>query len=766
VPRVVPVTVSARPDGVHPELPRDGTPLPVPTMSPASRLAAAALVALTLLGLAVALVADLVVLRQATATVFLLLELGVAPALLARPLRASRFALVALVGGLVAAVLIGITMATLHVWVPVPAAVVVAAATVVALAVAVRRDLRALRDGRLPQAPAHERPRPDQDPRALDPQALAPRALAAEAPAEARAASTARLPLVPLATVAGVALVVVASLLVRGDPPPGGLLSIEGPLWWAGLVLLVAAVVVAVVSRRSPALPLMSLSSVAVLSQAIAYGTPTMVSAARHVGVVESIRANGGTSTGVDIFQSWSGLFAAVAWAADVAGLRDVMVVATWWPVMISPLITLAATVLAARFLTDDGRAWIAGGLFGLTLTLNTLYFSPQSLGVVLSLSVFALALSGRPPISGARRRSRPASVAPWRLAAVLALGCALAVTHQISPYLTTAALVVFVAFRLIRPWWLPALVLVPAVLWALSNASVLGAFLLPTAFGDVVSNAAPPAHSAATLPVPVVKTLAFALPAAVLVLLGLVALVTLLLRRGDRRAWALAVAAISPVSLVVATNYGAEGIFRVTLFAAPWLSVLAASLPWHRLLPVLARSSARARRRVAVVVTSVALVVVVGVNVFGATALDWNRVASADTTRVTARYEETAAAGAALLVPGTGNATPGARTARYDQVQYLTREALGGWPDTSSSYDAGADEARLTSGLEAWDATERWVLVSDVVGAYDDRYGFQSYDDYTELAAAFAADDRWEAVMTTPTATLYRLSTTGAGDE
>ncbi|NII49909.1 hypothetical protein [Frigoribacterium endophyticum] len=760
MPRVVPVTVSARPDGVHPELPRDGTPLPVPTMGPASRLAAAALVALTLLGLAVALVADLVVLRQATATVFLLLELGVAPALLARPLRASRFALVALVGGLVAAVLIGITMATLHVWVPVPAAVVVAAATVVVLAVAVRRDLRALRDGRLPQAPTDEQPRPDHDPRAQDPPALA-----AEAPAEARAASTARLPLVPLATVAGVALVVVASLLVRGDPPPGGLLSIEGPLWWAGLVLLVAAAVVAVVSRRSPALPLMSLSGVAVLSQAIAYGTPTMVSAARHVGVVESIRANGGTSTGVDIFQSWSGLFAAVAWAADVAGLHDVMVVATWWPVMISPLITLAATVLAARFLTDDGRAWIAGGLFGLTLTLNTLYFSPQSLGVVLSLSVFALALSGRPPISGARRRSRPASVAPWRLAAVLALGCALAVTHQISPYLTTAALVVFVAFRLVRPWWLPALVLVPAVLWALSNASVLGAFLLPTAFGDVVSNAAPPAHSAATLPVPLVKTLAFALPAAVLVLLGLVALVTLLLRRRDRRAWALAVAAVSPVSLVVATNYGAEGIFRVTLFAAPWLSILAAALPWHRLLPGLARSSARARRGAAVVATSVALVVVVGVNVFGATALDWNRVASADTTRVTARYEETAAAGAALLVPGTGNATPGARTARYDQVQYLTREALGGWPDTSS-YDAAADEARLTSGLEAWDATERWVLVSDVVGAYDDRYGFQSYDDYTELAAAFAADGRWEAVMTTPTATLYRLSTTGAGDE
>ncbi|MBD8658727.1 hypothetical protein IFT72_00790 [Frigoribacterium sp. CFBP 8754] len=757
MPRVVPVTVSTRPDGVHPELPRDGTPLPVPTMGPASRLAAAALVALTLLGLAVALVADLVVLRQATATVFLLLELGVAPALLARPLRASRFALVALVGGLVAAVLTGITMATLHVWVPVPAAVVAAAATVVMLVVAVRRDLRALRDGRLPQALAAEQPRPDQ---AADHGALEP-----EASAEARAASTARLPLVPLATVAGVALVVVASLLVRGDPPPGGLLSIEGPLWWAGLVLLVAAAVVAVVSRRSPALPLMSLSGVAVLSQAIAYGTPTMVSAARHVGVVESIRANGGTSTGVDIFQSWSGLFAAVAWAADVAGLRDVMVVATWWPVMISPLITLAATVLAARFLTDDGRAWIAGGLFGLTLTLNTLYFSPQSLGVVLSLSVFALALSGRPPISGARRRSRPASVAPWRLAAVLVLGCALAVTHQISPYLTTAALVVFVAFRLIRPWWLPALVLVPAVLWALSNASVLGAFLLPTAFGDVVSNAAPPAHSAATLPVPVVKTLAFALPAAVLVLLGLVALVTVVLRRGDRRAWALAVAAVSPVSLVVATNYGAEGIFRVTLFAAPWLSVLAASLPWHRLLPRLARSSARARRRAAVVVTSVALVVVVGVNVFGATALDWNRVASADTTRVTARYEETAAAGAALLVPGTGNATPGARTARYDQVQYLTREALGGWPDTSS-YDAAADEARLTSGLEAWDATERWVLVSDVVGAYDDRYGFQSYDDYTELAAAFAADDRWEAVMTAPTATLYRLSTTGAGDE
>jgi len=698
-------------------------------MAPALRLGVAVVVWLTLLAVGVGFAADLLVLRQASATVFLLLELGVAPALLARPMRASRFTLIALVSGLSAVVLTGITMAASHVWQPGWLMVAVVVATVVMLTIGTVRAVRDLRATRLPgSAVDHE---------------------------EARAGSARELPWAALGTVVGLALVVVASYLVRGDPSRGGLFSVEGPLWWLGLAVLAATTVAAYATRRSPALPLLAMSGVVVLSQAVAYGTPTMVSAARHVGVVDSIRVNGGTTTGVDIFQSWAGLFSGVAWVADVAGIRDVMVIATWWPVMITPLIGLAATVLARRFIAHDGRAWFAGALFALTITLNTIYFSPQSLGTVLALCVAALALGARLPATSTRDLS--GRVGPLRLAAILGLGCTLAVTHQISPYLAVAALVVFVVFGLVRPWWLPVLVLVPAVGWAVANRSVLGTFLIPSAFGNVFDNAAPPSRPDATLGTSVTNLIAFGTPAALLVLIGLAALMVLLVGPRDRRTWALVLAAASPVSLIIATNYGAEGIFRVTLFAAPWLCILAAQLPYERLL----RPFGDRARQVGVGLLAVVVVLVLAVNVYGNTALDWNRVASKDTTLATEAFEEQAAPGSALLIPGNGNATPGGRTANYLQLQYVTREALGGYADTSDSYDAVADERELTSKfVTGWTGGgDYYVLVSDVMGAYDERYGFQSYDDFEELSAAFAADGRWEAVTTSPTATLYVLS-------
>jgi xanthosine utilization system XapX-like protein len=751
---------SARLPGADPDLSSRSHPTLVPTrdayavMSPAWRLAAAGLVWATLIVIGIGFSTQASVLREVAVPVFLLLELGIAPVLLAAPMRASRFTLVAVVTSLSATVLIGTVMARTHVWQPAEMMTTVVMVTIVLLATVTVREIMAIGLDRAVR---------------IDTESDA----STTAAEEARVGRSTGLPWVPLATVVALVLVVGSSLLVRSDPTPGGLISLEGPGWFVGVAILAAAVVFALVTHRSPALPLLVLSGVVVLSQAIVYGTPTMVSAARHVGVIDSIRVDGGVTLGRDIFQSWAGLFSGVAWVADVAGIQDVMVIATWWPVMITPMIALAATVLARRFLADDGRAWLAGGLFALTLTLNTIYFSPQSLGIVLSLCIAALALgAGRPagetsfavtsrpaapgelagqgdPAHSARPRASGV-VGWWPLAAILVLGSTLAVTHQISPYLTTAALGVFVVFRLVRPWWTPVLVLGPAVLWAVLNRSVLGTFLVPAAAGNVLDNAAPPVHDGATLDKPLVNTLAFGLPAAVLVLVGLAALASFLLHRKSRQQWALVLAAASPASLIIVTNYGAEGIFRVTLFAAPWLCILAVMLPWPR----------RLGRRLGVAALAAVMAVVVSVNVFGNTALDWNRVASVDTTEATRVFEDEAEFGAALLVPGNGNATPGARTAKYDEVQYVTRDALGGYADTGPGYDAVEDEQDLTEQFAlGWEASEYYVIVSDVLGAYDERYGFQTYADYEELGDAFADDDRWDVVYSSPTVVLYRLS-------
>ena len=50
-------------------------------------------------------------------------------------------------------------------------------------------------------------------------------------------------------------------------------------------------------------------------------------------------------------------------------------------------------------------------------------------------------------------------------------------------------------------------------------------------------------------------------------------------------------------------------------------------------------------------------------------------------------------------------------------------------------------------------------MLVSDTIGAYDDRYGLQRYADYERLRDEVARSPLWTAVYSTPNATLYKLT-------
>ncbi|WP_439691911.1 glycosyltransferase [Curtobacterium sp. SP.BCo] len=716
-------------------------------MRPTARLVAAALPVLALVVAALGTVLDLPVVRGSAIGVFLFALLGVAPMLLVRPMPLARFAVFAVTGSFVGTIGIGYVMATFHIWAPVVPFVAVVVLTAVAVAVSVPRDVAELRLERIAAA-----------------------ASASSVPGRSgrRWSTTAT---VTAMSVTGLVVVVVAALTHIGDPVPAGLFGSLGPGLVIGLAVVVAAAVVALVRGRGLAVPVVVLGGVVQLAQAITYGVPTVAAAARHIGVLEYIRTFGGTNPSADIFQTWSGLFAGGAWAADIGGIVNAMTIAAWVPALLAFSTTIAVGVLAAHWLPGSRRPWIAAFLTAMTGSLNTTYFSPQSTGILLSIVILVLATGPlrdavvTPADAAVPAKPRARRVGLSRIVGITVIGIVLAVTHQISPYLTVAALVALVVFRLLRPWWLPAVVLVPAVVFAALNGDILGKFLSLAAVGRVLDNVQPPSHDMTVLPKPLVTRLAFDIPAAALVVLGLAALITVLLRR-DRVHWALLAAAASPISLLVATNYGQEGIFRVVLFATPWIAVLAAALPMPsgRLAPlgrVLRRVMRPAGVRFAVAGFGVAALVAVGA--FGQTALDWNRVVTRSQSEATQLYDRTAPKGSVMLLTGSANAVPSNTGARYFDVGYLSREALGPYPDPTGPYDAEGDVSTITRELVTnWTATKYYALVAEPFGAYDERYGYQSDADYQQLAAAMASSPYWKRVWSSGTTAVYELTREG----
>jgi hypothetical protein len=539
-------------------------------------------------------------------------------------------------------------------------------------------------------------------------------------------------PLLVAVTALGVLLVGLGSAQ-RALPAPSGMRVVVGFLWYLGITSLVAVVVLQVRRGRAPGVGVLALSSVTVLSQAFVYGAPTVYAAARHVGVVDYIRVHHRLDPSLDIYQAWAGLFSGTAYLADAVNLHDPMVLATWWATPVSAILVLGVRELALALGIGSTRAWVAAGVFGLADTLNIVYYSPQSLGLAMALGIMALGLQ-------ARRRDL------WWWVRMGSLCLVISFTHQLSPYFATAAMGLLMLRRLVRPWWLPALPFVPALAWALLNRDTLGGFVSIKALGRLFDNLQPPSHPTVQGGSPALITrLAFDIPALVLFVVGVVAVVTILVKR-DRFHVSLTLAALSPASLFLASDYGQEGIFRVALFALPWLGILAADLPW-RFTPL--RSIALAT----------AVVLAFGANVFGQTAMDWARVIRPDSEAATRYFEHNAIDGGVCLIAGSGNATPGKITARYTEVRYVSRPDVAPIPSLAAPYDPAADIALMTRRLVTRiTSDEYYVIVSDSTGAYDQRYTGQPFSRYIAFRQAMRSAPEWKLVQSGPSTDLYQL--------
>lgn len=397
---------------------------------------------------------------------------------------------------------------------------------------------------------------------------------------EAAGSRTRPLPVLQLGVLAlGMALCLTSALRHRHLTPEFWGFPLQlGVSWLLGLGLVLASALAFPFRREAvTATAVTGLMLVLTLTSSIVYDGPRTLSVAKHVDMVDQIITLGHPNSAVEVYNSWSGFFAANAWLSGIVDIDDPMQLALFWPPLLGLLRVAALRYLMGK-LTDRPRiAWLGVTFAVLADSQGVDYFSPQSVGFVLGLVVFALALS--------------TSRSVVRTMAVLGIGSALAVSHQLSPYIVGGVLLVLAAFGAIRQWWLPALVLGPAVAWTAAHFSAVAGFLHLGQIGKV-ANLRPPVTTASAglerLPVVGASVLALLLP---VVLIGMLALVTLV-RQSDRRLvvralrrrwsskerllWGCAAAPGVGLALVLVNPYGNEGLFRAVLFATPWLAALA----------------------------------------------------------------------------------------------------------------------------------------------------------------------------------------------
>ncbi len=413
--------------------------------------------------------------------------------------------------------------------------------------------------------------------------------------------------------------------------------SLPVTFWAAAGVLTLSFC--AAVTRRANGRPVLAghlLALVAILhaTPVIVYGTLRYSWAWKHIGVVDFISHNGidfhlGGVLGV--YQGWPGFFALNSFLTTAAGQSSALSYASW-ALPINDVLWLGPVILIARAFTTDWRfIWTAAWLFELGNWVGQDYFSPQAFAFFLYLTVIAICLRwlwdsrtpawARPPARTARAASGglvpagdgapgpdmtdtvldgvpvadvpPVDIPPMpsrstRLVLViclLPLMAAIASSHQLTPFMLISALTLLAIFRQVRPWALPVIMAIITAGWILYgglpwlkvNASqVLAGFGLPWANTS--------SHIIGGTQVPFDQLIVKWDARFLSVVIGVLAVIGFFRyrRRHDRRArraWnRAALLTVAALPAAAANNYGGEIIFRVFVFALPFMAVVAAA--------------------------------------------------------------------------------------------------------------------------------------------------------------------------------------------
>ena len=288
----------------------------------------------------------------------------------------------------------------------------------------------------------------------------------------------------------------------------------------------------------------------------------------KHLGVIKFIAVNGRVSSGIDPYHNWPGFFTATAWLSSVAGLRDPIALAKWAELLMSPMICVQLLWVSKALGAPRRTRWLAAMVFVLANWVGQDYLAPQAVAFILALGFFGVVLTwltDDPPPT-------------FAIGIALVLFSAIVVTHQLTPYLVIGSVGVLTIFGRVRPRWLVMVMLVEAVAYFIPHYASVSANLRSLFFSgfDFFSNARNNAPSTGGQP----GRLATAHAARILSLAvwGLAGVGAVRRLRSRAPTFALIVLAATPLSLLLAFDYGGEAVFRVYLFSSPWCALLVAS--------------------------------------------------------------------------------------------------------------------------------------------------------------------------------------------
>jgi hypothetical protein len=566
-----------------------------------------------------------------------------------------------------------------------------------------------------------------------------------------------RYPIPILATVVGTGLWLISALSLH-DPNPGvgGFLTKISPAWYVGNVLIVLGFVLGRGHDRLAGPAVMSLVISTTLTPALVYAAPNEPSAAKHVHLVQIILTHHHLDPSAGIYQAYSAFFAGIAWLCRIVAVHDPFGLATYWPVLAGMICVIELRLLMGQMVESTARRWIAVTLVMLVNTVGQTYFSPQSFSFVMAIGIIAI-LQPRP---GERPLGKHSTTAILILVSVV-----LAVTHELTPYILAATLGVLAIFRLARVWE-PFVMGVPAICWAaIQHSVVAGNFSFSQMFN--FGNLHPPIVLATPglKRMPIVGLSSDALLVGLLILIGLAARGSLSnVRRGST--WAYGMAALTGLLIVMINPYGNEGIFRASLFAIPWLAVLAVrpKLPTGALqkhsgsrvgravarargLDALVRGRARLGRWRGVLqagALTTLLITLFATFCLSADGMDGSLVVRQSEVSAVQFFVRTAPAHSALLQMSIGDSPA-------TQPQFDSKLAILNWSNVaplalvSIRHPVQADVAYLEAEYQTWArysgvhiASHMYLFWTEGLALYQAEYGLQSR----------ATADQWLAVL------------------
>jgi hypothetical protein len=497
----------------------------------------------------------------------------------------------------------------------------------------------------------------------------------------------------------------------------------------------------------------------------------------KTIGVVQYVGAHGQLNGQIDIYQNWPGFFALSAWFDKVAGFASPLAYAKW----AQPFFELAALPLLC--LIYDGlrltvrQRWIAVLLYASANWISQDYFSPQALGVVLSLGIMAIAIRWlyTPRSSRVRRGKTPSSDRQpwWAFPPELSLPRALvlcgviffayfvlSMTHQLSPYILVLQLGALAIAGMLRPRWLPLALLVIAVGYLLPRFSfVSDHYGLLQSIGSFFSNAKPPSIAGLSTVSAAEKWIERSSELLSVGVWSLGLLGAWLRRRSGQPALGLLALAFSPILVLVFEAYGNEGLLRVYLFSLPWTAALAASAVVPQSIPALTQPRLRLLRPIVAgrhtIFALAALVTAVGLFLpafFGDDS--YNVMPTSEVNAITA-FESQASPGIVYVVTDNG---PFHDTSRYDQFPTVPIFGPGGLlPATSVGSDIAAKLLR-----KVLDTTSRrkpvYVVITPNMISYNRDFGVVLPDTFTILQRSLAHTRPWTLLSDRDGTIIYEL--------